>query len=285
MATLRCAAGKSHIVTCCSPWKNRTFATDGVGLVSKRRVQGKRFKLQMQWSLFAFLSFLSALFIAWHTLAKVDFFYPLWYEMIGIERTIAEYGPQNRYKRHFESTSEAERIGLFSDIVTAIHAGGRGLDALAYHDADGRVIDRLLTGPEIVHLQDVARLIEYLQTIGWVALAGWGMLLGLAIKRGWRVPSVKGSLLRLLAILVSMGLLIVAIGPVRVFYLLHDWVFPSGHQWFFYYQESLMTTMMKAPDLFGYIAVVLLGLSVLIFSALILLARALMLRCAKANFR
>lgn len=247
----------------------------------KRRPRSKRFALQAQWwILFALLGLLSALFIAWHVLAKLDFLYPLWYELIGIERTIADYGPKNRYRRHFETTTKTERIRLFAAIVAAIHAGGRGLDTLNYHGADGRLIDRLLTQPEIVHLHDVARLIERLRWVGWGALAAWGMLLGLAIKQGWRAPSVAGSLLRTLGLLVAIGGFVVVVGPVRVFYELHDWVFPAGHQWFFYYQESLMTTMMKAPDLFGFIAVALVGLGVLIFSALILLARVLLSRLA-----
>jgi hypothetical protein len=42
-----------------------------------------------------------------------------------------------------------------------------------------------------------------------------------------------------------------------VFYGLHTWIFPPGHAWFFYYQDSLMTMMMKAPELFAYIALTL----------------------------
>ena len=38
---------------------------------------------------------------------------------------------------------------------------------------------------------------------------------------------------------------------------MHEWVFPAEHQWFFYYQESLMTVLMKAPDLFGAIAILI----------------------------
>ena len=241
--------------------------------MAKRRSQSKRLALQALWSLFMLVSLVSAVFIAWHVLAKADFVYPLWYDILGIERTIAEYGPQNRYRRHFETTPKAERIRLFSAIVTAVHAGGQGLATLDYYGADGRVIDRLLTPPEIVHLQDVARLIDRLQIVGWGALAAWGILLALALRQGWRAPSVAGALLRTLASAVTAGLVLVAIGPVQVFYALHEWVFPSGHQWFFYYQESLMTLMMKAPDLFGYIAIALLGLAVLIFSVLIVLAR------------
>jgi hypothetical protein len=54
----------------------------------------------------------------------------------------------------------------------------------------------------------------------------------------------------------SLLTVLVLFGPVNVFYKLHTWIFPADHQWFFYYQESLMTTLMKAPDIFGGIAAV-----------------------------
>jgi hypothetical protein len=52
---------------------------------------------------------------------------------------------------------------------------------------------------------------------------------------------------------------------------MHILVFPDDHQWFFYYQDSLMSTLMKAPDLFAGIAIqiVLVGLvlyGVMLFS-------------------
>ena len=51
-----------------------------------------------------------------------------------------------------------------------------------------------------------------------------------------------------------IGLALIAlIGFEAVFYQLHEWVFPANNQWFFYYQESLMTTLMQAPNLFAYI--------------------------------
>lgn len=47
------------------------------------------------------------------------------------------------------------------------------------------------------------------------------------------------------------------VGAKQVFYALHVWLFPSENQWFFYWELSLMSAMMKAPYLFGGIAVVL----------------------------
>ena len=49
------------------------------------------------------------------------------------------------------------------------------------------------------------------------------------------------------------------------FYALHEWIFPDNHQWFFYYQESLMTVLMKAPDLFGAISVLIALLAIPIY--------------------
>jgi uncharacterized membrane protein len=68
---------------------------------------------------------------------------------------------------------------------------------------------------------------------------------------------------------------VLAIGARQVFYWLHELVFPPDHPWFFYYQDSLMSTMMKAPYLFGAIAVVLLLLGLAIYAALLVAARRL----------
>ena len=55
----------------------------------------------------------------------------------------------------------------------------------------------------------------------------------------------------------SLSALLVIVGPKKLFYAFHIWVFPVEHQWFFYWEQSLMSTLMKAPDLFGGIAVAL----------------------------
>jgi hypothetical protein len=60
---------------------------------------------------------------------------------------------------------------------------------------------------------------------------------------------------------------VLIIGSKKVFYYLHTWIFPPEHPWFFYYQDSLMTTLMKAPDLFGLIAALLLALWLLLWGA------------------
>jgi hypothetical protein len=227
-----------------------------------------------QWILFLILAFLTALFMAWHLLARVNFLYPVWYEAIGIDKTIALYGPRNRYRDHFETTSKAEREQLFSAIVAAIHHRGKGLDTLAYSDPAGRSV-KLLRPPEIIHLQDVSRLVEVLLGIGRGALFGWLLLVGLLRLQGLDLPPVRTLILISLGLLGGMGGIILFLGPVNVFYALHTWIFPPGHPWFFYYEDSLLTMLMKAPVIFGYIALTLVAVSLIILSALLFSAKKL----------
>jgi hypothetical protein len=77
------------------------------------------------------------------------------------------------------------------------------------------------------------------------------------------------SIFALLLILMTAAFMIW--GAKAIFYQMHILVFPDDHQWFFYYQDSLMSTLMKAPDLFAGIAIqiVLVGLvlyGVMLFS-------------------
>ena len=216
---------------------------------------------------------LGALWLAWRALAMVDFLYPVFYEAMDIDGHIQHFAPQNRYKSDFQNTTREERIRLFSEIVTAIHASGEGLETLEYHDPDGRVIDKLLRPPEVGHLKDVATLVDRLALLGWLAVAWTAAHLVLIRLRGWSLPTL-GWLLGASGLATAAGVVIVLVlGPRRVFYWLHEVVFPPEHPWFFYYQDSLMATMMKAPYLFGGIAAVLLVLGLLIYSAILVLAR------------
>jgi hypothetical protein len=57
------------------------------------------------------------------------------------------------------------------------------------------------------------------------------------------------------------------------FYWLHTVVFPSDHQWFFYYEESLMSTLMKAPYLFAPISIMLLLFALIMWTLHLVLLR------------
>jgi hypothetical protein len=213
---------------------------------------------------------IAALWLSWRCLAAVDFLFPVFYDALAIDAHIERYAPENRYKAGFEHTTREERLRLFGEIVTAIHASGQGLAALEYHDPQGRPVDRLLRAPEVGHLQDVANLVARLAPVGWLAVAWTGIHLLLIRLLGWPVPRLRRLLGASLAATLAAVLLVLAIGPRRLFYALHEWVFPPENPWFFYYQDSLMSTMMKAPDLFGAIAAALLALGLLIYALLLL---------------
>jgi uncharacterized membrane protein len=59
----------------------------------------------------------------------------------------------------------------------------------------------------------------------------------------------------LLTLILGAGI-VMMIGPRTVFHILHELLFAGKGQWFFYYQESLMTTLLP-ESLFGTIAVML----------------------------
>jgi hypothetical protein len=237
----------------------------------------RRFR-SILWAILLLSALPASLLASWQLLLGADFFYPLWYEVIGIDRTITEYAPKNRYRDHFELTTREERTRLFAAIAAAINDKGRGLETLTYHDARGRSIAPLLRSPEITHLRDVARLVDGLYRVGLGAALAWLV----ALVWLWRLRLPPPPLGRYLAGIglatVVLALAVIASGAEKVFYKAHTLIFPAGHQWFFYYEESLMTMLMKAPDLFAAIAAEWLLLTALCYWLGIGLSRRIILR-------
>jgi hypothetical protein len=227
------------------------------------------------WAVVLLAALPASLLASWQLLASADFLYPFWYGMIGIDRTIAEYGPENRYRAHFELTTREERYRLFSAIVKAIHHDGQGLEGLTYHDARGRPVAPLLRSPEITHLRDVSRLVDGLYHLGEVAFVVWIVAL-VWLRRLHQAPPPLGPYLAGMGLVTAgLSVVVIAVGPTKVFYTAHTLIFPAGHPWFFYYEDSLMTTLMKAPDLFAAIAAEWLLLAALCYWLVIWLSRRL----------
>lgn len=216
----------------------------------------------------ALISLLCAsLAVSWQLQASVGYGYSFWYKVLAIDEHIDHFAPQNRYKRGFAQLSDEERIRAFDEIAHAVHSQGNGLAEIRY-SANGREI-QLLREPEIVHLNDVARLIDTM-TLAGAALTLLGAFLTFALVRRDIRPDWRRQLAILCGVL-ALGLaLVFLVGAKDVFYQLHVWIFPENHQWFFYYQESLMSTLMKAPDLFGGIAIAILTGGLLVFSLILL---------------
>jgi len=207
------------------------------------------------------LSFWLALFLAWHSLSLANFFYPVLYDTLDFGSIIQHYAPLNIHKSGFEQTDRAQHIALFGEIVSAINHGGQGLAEMVYYNSQGRVIDTFLHRAEVIHLQDVANLLEVLTQVTYWAM---GILCALVIVFKLKKRPLNHLAKTLGWTLAGLGLLsalVIAWDAQAIFYALHTLVFPAEHQWFFYYQESLMTTLMKAPDIFAAIAALLLVLA------------------------
>ncbi len=222
------------------------------------------------------LSFWVGLFFAWQTLSATHFFYPQIYDALDFESFIEEFAPQNYYKTGFENTDREQHIALFGQIVDAINNKGQNLSGITYHDSDGNAIDKLLREPEVIHLQDVANLLDKLRTSEY-----WAIVILLIIVTLFKITKtpfqhIGRTLLITLGIVTIIAALIMLYGARAVFYQLHTIVFPENHQWFFYYQESLMTTLMKAPDIFAVIAILLSGLAFFYFSMILWAIRKLL---------
>lgn len=230
--------------------------------ILNKLIQLGRLLMQSLWTLGAFIV---ALGLSWYGLASIDFAYPIWHDHAGIAQTIAQYGPLNHYKPGLADTAFAVRYDLFAQIVTAIHQQGQGLKQIAY-GYQGQAIT-LLRPPEIEHLQAVAQLIEQGRHLWWQSAGLW---LGLTLVLLWQrwLPKRHQAWWGLLGLLVLLWVPLVWMGFEPLFYALHERLFAPGHPWFFYYEDSLMTTLMQAPDLFAWIGATLLVVAVGLFSAL-----------------
>ena len=232
-------------------------------------------------ALYALLTILVAIGLAWVVLAQFNYNYGVWHDYGGIDQAIETYAPQNRYRDGFADTSRDQRLNIFAQIVRAVHNRGEGLSDISYSVPDHSAPIPLLHSAEVVHLQDVARVISFLT---WCLLAVgivWSVTTGFALVNVKKLPSVKSQLLGFLCLSVVSVLTLLVVGWVNVFNQLHIWVFPGDHQWFFYYQDSLMSTMMWAPHLFKYIGITWAVLATVFFGGLLFItARLQKLRSA-----
>lgn len=226
---------------------------------------------------YAFTTLITALMLSWLLLLSVDFGYGFWHDAIGIDDTIARFGPENRYRDGFEDTSRQQRIALFAQIVDGVSHSGAGLEDIVYTTPRHKDPIPLLRDDEVVHLQDVGNLIDQWHVAGAIGAATWLVLSAALVYRRRALASLPQVAMGYAVIAVIAAMLLGLLGFEKVFYQLHIWIFPEDHPWFFYYQDSLMSTMMKAPDLFMYIGLAWIGMAVLLFCGLYIAARRLLL--------
>jgi len=223
----------------------------------------------LHYTLVTLCSFATALFLAWKLLLPFDYGYSFLYKKLDIAEHIQTFAPLNRQgKNGFENTSVEKHHQLFHEICVAINDGGKGLRQLSYQPSADAAEQTLLTEAEAIHLDDVSRLIDLMMPLGWIALVALILLIVIARAKNRALPSLGYSIMILIIIALLLMVVIVIVGPHEVFKSLHELVFPDDHQWFFYYQDSLMTTLMKAPDIFFAIAVLWAILATIIYIAI-----------------
>jgi uncharacterized membrane protein len=203
--------------------------------------------------------------ISWQINKSADFFYSFWYQQLNIEQTITTYVPDNTFdKKDYIDTSTEQRVDNFSDIVTEIHNNGEHLAQLSYLNKNQEV-KKLLTLAEIIHLEDVSHLIQKLTLISVGNLFILLLFSIIVYQKKLYLPKIKDQLLAVVLPSLLLIVLLFLFGFTEVFYYLHTVVFPDNHQWFFYYQESLMSSLMKAPDLFAGISITLTVIGLIIY--------------------
>ncbi|HEY7771664.1 MAG TPA: DUF1461 domain-containing protein [Marinagarivorans sp.] len=220
---------------------------------------------------FALTSFFLAFGLSWLALYQMNFSYGLWHDVGGIGEAIEKYGPQNYYRTGFADTTKAQREELFQKISYSVHRDGEGLASITYK-VPSHPEQKLLTKDEIIHLTDVAHLVNKVEWLIVVAALLWVIVMVHYYRARIKPPSVLYQSIALVALIAFFVLVLVLVGPTKAFSQMHEWVFPPGNPWFFYYQQSLMSTMMWAPVLFGWIAAQWAVFTVLFFALVQLVA-------------
>lgn len=233
---------------------------------------------QFLWLIFALSLLVFSLGVSWQISKLSNFYYNTWYQVLSIEEVIQKQVPINTQgKTDFPIKNTALHQQMFADIVAAIHEQGVGLKDIIYHNNNGRIAP-LLTQSEVIHLQDVANLltkVTYIWLVNILVLLCFldlychgylSKFLKAKIKtQQLSMPTGKGKLLSILCFFTLLVIIFSLWGFTDIFYYLHTLVFPVDHQWFFYYRDSLMSTLMKAPDIFAVIAAQLFLLASFIF--------------------
>jgi uncharacterized protein DUF1461 len=224
------------------------------GVIMNNSSAAVQAKSALTWWVYLLVTVWLAVSLAWSVYARFDYGYGYWYEKQAIAVHIATYAPAHPYKRGFAQLSQEQHIAAFRQIVESVHDHGEGLAQIQYQ-VTGQAPVALLDQAEVEHLQDVSNLLDWARSAFYLLFPVW-LCLAFMLRNGvlpsWRLrmAAMLGSLLPVAAALVVMG-------PKALFYRMHELIFPANHQWFFYWEESLMSTLMKAPYLFGDIAMVL----------------------------
>jgi lipoprotein signal peptidase len=194
----------------------------------------------------------ACIYVSWQVLSQANFLYDQIYEHNNLEAHVNEFAPLNRNdKKSFALTSKTERVRVFHDIAREINTGGGGLGSITYTPEGADAATTFLIEAERDHLQDVANLVSKLKPIGALIssllIAFYGFCWYYKVSRYkyfWRPSGIFVSLFQIAVVAALCLVITFAVGPQQTFYLLHEWAFSDKAQWYFFFEDSLMTTLM-----------------------------------------
>ena len=220
--------------------------------------------------IFCLSLFYTAIFFSWQTLSLIDFGYSSLYDRLDIDEMAQKYPPANEdiNKRMFIFTEREEHERLFGEIVKSINNGGVGLEDIVFRIPQTKQAFTLLNREEVLHLVDVADVVTWFKRGAYFFMLAAAACFAAMLRLGISPARLRIAIPATVGFLGASGLLIQLVGAKAVFYFLHEVVF-TGSKWFFYYQESLMTVLMHAPDIFGWITLLLVFWAFVVYCTLL----------------
>ena len=160
--------------------------------------------------------------------------------------------------------------------MRTVNANGVGLKTIQYFNTDGVPINLFLTLEEVDHLEDVSVLVQSMNNLAFIFI----IIFIIITLMAWRYKRAPPSLLMLICSMASFVVIItgsiIFTGPLEVFNKLHELVFANKSQWHFYYQDSLMTTLLKAPDTFATMAILMTAIALIFWLLIFCLTKKLL---------
>jgi hypothetical protein len=186
------------------------------------------------------------------------------YQIEHIDEHIEKYGAINRQgKETFAETDTYTHYRIFNEMLKSVENRGEGLAEISYNYR-GKTI-KFFTESEIIHMKYVADMIDLMKAPFTFFLILAGLISVVMIIFNIR-PYVMTDMFWISGfLLLPLSLSLQTLGFEKVFFWIHEIVFPDNHQWFFYYEDSLMSTLLKAPESFSSFGIVLGIFSLLVF--------------------
>lgn len=189
--------------------------------------------------------FYMAVYCAWYVAYSNDFYYPIIYNVSGVDEYVKKNATENM---PFAHTSSGEHMRLFHEMLFAVEHGGDGLDRLKYHSDYGQ--RSFLVGRDLEQMRDVSATIDFYKSLMRLFL-----LLGAAVCVYMAVAGVEiyewAIFTRWMSVFFVVFLAVVWLAGLQpVISFCGGLIFSHRSDWFFYDRLSLPMLIMPYPAVF-----------------------------------